>query len=224
MIRLQFLSLLFLLSFVGCIQDDFVADTIDPVLRITTSVDSISINSSFQFEAAYFNNVGVQEAVDIAWSSSDEAIISIDNSGLAQANALGQTLITASYNNGQSIISDVMEANVGQTTVSAPEERSGMISTTSSYALSGDFTLKEVGNNLVLEFASNYQASSALPGLYVYLTNNRNTISNAYEIAAVNVFNGQHSYTIPNVKINDYSYVLYFCKPFTVKVGDGKIL
>ncbi len=224
MIRLQFFSFLLLLSLVGCIQDDFVADTIDPVLRITSSVDSISINSSFQFEAAYFNNVGVQTAVDVSWSSSDETIISIDNLGLAQAKALGQTLITASYDNGQTTISDVMVANVGQTTVSAPAERTGMISTTSSYALSGDFTLKEVGNNLVLEFESNYQASSALPGLYVYLTNNRNTIANAYEIGAVNIFNGKHSYTIPNVGVNDYSYVLYFCKPFTVKVGDGKIL
>ncbi|MEM9549152.1 MAG: hypothetical protein AAGA77_24405, partial [Bacteroidota bacterium] len=62
-----------------------------------------------------------------------------------------------------------------------------------------------------------------LPGLYVYLTNNRNTTANALEIGAVEVFNGAHTYTVEDVGINDYKFLLYFCKPFNVKVGDGEI-
>ena len=89
--------------------------------------------------------------------------------------------------------------------------------------LEGSFTLEQVGDDLLLEFADDYRASSALPGLYIYMTNNKNTNANALEIDAVETFNGAHSYTIQNVGINDYKFLLYYCKPFNVKVGDGDI-
>ena len=106
--------------------------------------------------------------------------------------------------------------------VSNPE-RTGSLQTTSSYLLEGDFVLSEIDGILTLSFASNYKASTALPGLYVYLTNNPNTTSGAYEIGKVTDFNGVHTYTLPSsIGIMDYDYVLYFCKPFNVKVGDGQ--
>ena len=46
---------------------------------------------------------------------------------------------------------------------------------------------------------------------------------NAFEIGRVATFSGVHSYTIPNKGINDYNYIVYFCKPFNVKVGHGQI-
>ena len=107
--------------------------------------------------------------------------------------------------------------------VEPTQAKSGQITTTSSYALSGDFSLTAENNDLVLAFDENYNASTALPGLYIYLTNNPSTISGALEIGKVQTFSGVHSYTIPNVDINEYSHVLYFCKPFNVKVGDGEI-
>ena len=43
--------------------------------------------------------------------------------------------------------------------------------------------------------------------------------------AHVTVFSGAHSYQIVNagIDITTYDYLLYYCKPFVVKVGDGKI-
>jgi hypothetical protein len=112
---------------------------------------------------------------------------------------------------------------VGLSTVESSNDKSGTIQTTSSYALEGDFKLKKNGDNLILEFYEDYEASTALPGLYVYLSNNRNSIANAFEISAVETFSGAHSYSIENVGINDYKFLVYFCKPFNVKVGDGEI-
>jgi len=75
-----------------------------------------------------------------------------------------------------------------------------------------------------LDIAGNYEASTALPGLYVYLSNNPNSTSGSYEIGEVTVFNGAHSYTLPSsVDISDYKYILYWFKPFNVKVGDSTI-
>lgn len=99
----------------------------------------------------------------------------------------------------------------------------GMLETSSSYELKGDFTLTQDGANLLLEFASNYVADQALPGLYVYLSNSSASSANALEIQAVQVFSGAHHYTIPNVNLSDFQYVLYFCKPFNQRVGHGLI-
>ena len=109
--------------------------------------------------------------------------------------------------------------------VTAPQSYQGSIRTTSSYKLTGsyEYGLNDAGQ-LVLDIAGNYEASTALPGLYVYLSNNPNSTSGSYEIAEVNVFNGAHSYTLPSsIDISDYKYILYWCKPFNVKVGDSTI-
>lgn len=207
----------------GCIGDDLVFDEVDPELRITTSVDTLGINSDFQFKASYFNSVGLEEAVQVDWRSADDSIISISSEGRALGQQLGTTTLHATYDDGKSVLMDSMTVTVGSSTISAPTQKSGTVSTTSSYALTGDFTLTENGEDLVLEFAENYNASTALPGLYVYLSNNANSSAGALELGAVEVFAGTHTYLINNTGINDYTYVLYYCKPFNVKVGAGEI-
>lgn len=209
--------------FTACIKDDFVFDTVDPLLRIDRSVDTLALGADFQFTALYLNNIGVAEEVGILWQSSAPDIISINNNGLATALQNGNAIISATFNDGNQLLEDAIEVHTGEETVTVSSERSGQINTTSSYELVGDFTLSAEGSELVLSIADNYRASTALPGLYVYLTNNPNTIANAYEIGAVETFEGAHTYTLDDVELNDYNYVLYFCKPFNVKVGDGEI-
>lgn len=221
--KLPLLLLAPLILFTSCIKDDFIADTVDPILRIDQAVDTLAIHTEFRFTALYLNNVGLAEEVGILWQSSAPEIISIDANGLASALQSGSAIITAGFNDGDQFIEDSIEVHVGEETVIVNTDRSGVIATTSSYLLRGDFTLTAVGNNLELSIADNYRASTALPGLYIYLSNNPNTIANAFEIGPVTTFSGAHSYTIPGVGLNDYNYVLYFCRPFNVKVGDGEI-
>lgn len=219
-----FLTLLLITVFSSCIKDDFIFDTVDPVLRITSNIDTLAINTSFQFEGMFLNNIGVEKDVEVQWQSSDESIVSISGEGLAQALQVGSVTISASTTNGDIEITDSINLTVGQSTTTVPNEIiSGTINTTTFYVLEGDFEYEENEEGTVLSLADNYEASSSLPGLYVYLSNNRNSIANALEIGMVNVFSGEHSYEIPDVGINDYSYIVYFCKPFNVKVGDGEI-
>ncbi len=221
--KIKFFSLLLLIFFSACIQDDFIDDEVDPILRITSNIDTLAINTTFQLESKYLNNIGREEEADVTWSSSNSSVISITENGLIEGLQLGVSTITAQYNNGEGVLRDDLLIAVGETTTSSPLVINGEIATTSSYALSGDFTYSLIDDEVVLEFGDNYVASTALPGLYVYLSNNANSISGAYEIGMVEVFSGAHSYTIPGVGFNDYSYILYFCKPFNVKVGDGEI-
>ena len=101
---------------------------------------------------------------------------------------------------------------------------SGNLETKSGYTLEGTFSLSKTEDGLLLELGEDYLASSTLPGLYVYLSNNTNTTAQAYEIGAVSVFSGAHSYQLPtSIGLMDYQYILYWCKPFNVKVGEAKI-
>ncbi len=210
--------------FSSCIKDDIIQDFVEPTIRILSVPDTIELNTTYQFEFMYLNNIGVQENVGAVWSSSDPAIIEIDNSsGLATAIAVGSASISVEYQNGEVQVMETLNVNVGNSTVVQIQEKSGTIQTTSSYVLEGSFTLVEDGDNLILEFADDYKASAALPGLFIYFSNNRNSVANAFEIDAVETFSGAHTYVIENIGINDFEFLLYFCKPFNVKVGDGEI-
>lgn len=217
-----FLSIQLFLN--ACIGDDFLMDGRDPEVRITTSIDTLGVTNSFQMEYMYLNNVGIQEFVPVNWNSSNEDIAIIDNQGLLTGVSIGAVDITAEVSVDNEVISDTISIIIGDETVTNLVELSGDIETTSTYKLEGGFTLTEqVLDNIVLSFGEDYCASGALPGLYVYLSNNENSIADALEISEVTVFEGEHDYIINNVGINDYSHVVYFCKPFNIKVGDGKI-
>lgn len=219
-------SLIFALSIItltACIKDDFVDDLTEAQLRITTILDSIELNSSFQFEAMYLNNIGVQEVVDFEWSSSNPQIVEINNEGLATAISGGESTIRVRYDDDDETLIDSILVAVGETTVSSVQFINSNIVTTSSYLLEGDFTYSEIQSGVEIVFADNYAASTALPGLFVYLSNNPNSIANAHEIGAVEVFSGSHRYEVADVSFQDYKFLVYFCKPFNVKVGDGNL-
>ncbi len=223
----NFPFLLFLFAvvlFSGCIKDDFIDDRVDPVLRFTSSLDTIEIDTEFQLEAMYLNNVGREEMPDLDWTSLNPDILTVTQTGLVSAIMSGTATITVSFETEEGItVSDQMDITVGEETVITIEAKGGTIRTTSSYTLEGDFTLEEVDGNLVIKVAENYRASSNLPGLFIYLTNNPATTADALEIGPVQTFNGAHTYEIPGVGISDFQFLLYFCKPFNIKVGDGEI-
>ncbi len=214
------------LLFSACIGDDIIMDRVEETLRITAQAASIAAGETFLFEARYTNNIGETEKGQVTWLSSDAAILSIDQDGLATAITQGVVIVSAEVTlEDGTILKEEMDVEVSMVTVEIelPTSRSGVIETTTFYDLEGDFTINAVDDDLVIEIADNYKASSALPGLYVYLTNNPNSINDALEIGEVEVFEGAHTYEIENVGLMDYDYILYFCKPFRVKVGDGEI-
>lgn len=220
----KILAFAILLSFSSCIGNDYIDDFVEPVIRIENTPSSIKVGESYQLEYDFFNNVGKKEnGAQFILSSSDETIITVQNSGLLQAVSKGNSTIRISTDFGGKRYSTDFQVEVSETTIVVVESKSGTIKTTSSYALSGDFTIEKTDSGIVINIAENYNASTALPGLFIYLTNNKNTNVGAKEIGAVKVFKGAHSYNIDNVSISDFSHILYFCKPFSVKVGDGEI-
>ncbi|MDW3647922.1 MAG: hypothetical protein R8P61_12720 [Bacteroidia bacterium] len=207
----------------SCIGDDIIDDEVDPMLRIINPIDTIAFDSTYQFQLSYLNNIGREEPIqNVNWTSSAPTIIEVNSDGLAKGLMTGEAFLKAEVEVEGEMISDELLIQVGEQTTAAVTERTGTIETTSFYTLEGSFSLSEVEGDMVLAIGDDWKASSNLPGLYVYLTNNPSTTSGAYEIGEVTIFEGEHSYNLGNeVGLNDYEYVLYFCKPFNVKVGDG---
>lgn len=191
---------------------------------IINPIDNIRVSETHQYAVNYYNSLGELEETPFTWSSSNPTVATVNSSGLVRGISEGITIIKVRT----TVNSLVLESSTTlEITENGPVEnsKSGLIMTTSSYTLKGSFTLSKIddSNNLELYINSDYEASTSLPGLYIYLSNNPNSIGSAFEIGAVTTFSGAHTYTINNKGINDYSYVLYWCKPFGVKVGDGQI-
>jgi len=192
--------------------------------KINNPVTTLITTNAYTFTTLYTDGTGIIKPANVNWSSSDATTISITSSGTATALKEGIATITATTTDTTPILTSEIIINVPK--VAEGNSKSGSINTTSSYLLQGDFVIEEENNgaNIKITFNSNYKASTALPGLVVYLGNNPNSITTSHEIGAVTTFNGAHSYTLPDsIKLNDYKYILYWCKPFGIKVGEGEI-
>jgi uncharacterized protein YjdB len=107
----------------GCIGDDIIEDRVDPVVRVSNAIDTLKNGTSYQFEATFFDQVGMEVMIDLSWSSSDENIISISESGLANALQIGNALITVDglAPSGEQVSAELLVA-VGEETIGSISE------------------------------------------------------------------------------------------------------
>jgi len=95
LLKITFISI----AFVACIGDDFVDDIREPEIKITSTIDSLQINTSIMLETMYLNKAGLEEQVNVTWSSSDESVATVDNDGTVNALNFGETTIKFWRNN-----------------------------------------------------------------------------------------------------------------------------
>ena len=175
------------------------------VTEVTTTTTEVSTSTS-----------------DTSTTTSDTATSTTDN-----ATSTSDTSSPTDSNNDNSDSTEEEEEEEEEEDngiVVAPQFFEGQIRTTSSYILEGSFRYEHNGTQIILSLDDSYRASSSLPGLYLYLTNNPNSPEDGYEVGEVTVFAGAHSYNLPSsINLMDYKYLLYWCKPFRVKVGDAQL-
>ncbi|MEQ9412209.1 MAG: Ig-like domain-containing protein, partial [Cyclobacteriaceae bacterium] len=96
--RVEYVTLCALLMLGGCIGTDLVDDPIvDGQLEIVIDRMALLVGESEMASATYFNTFGIEEAVQIAWSTSPESVATVDANGLVTANAPGQAFLFAAY-------------------------------------------------------------------------------------------------------------------------------
>lgn len=217
----------------ACIGEDLVDDFVPERLTVLNPIDSLTVGQNHVLSVKFFNNAGQETPATVVWRSSNPALATVDAGGKVQGIAPGPVQVIAQIlDNGRTLADTVAIAVFAPSTNNPPPNPGGNPTTingnlrsTSSYVLTGAFSLATGSQNrLILSLADNYVADTNLPGLFVYLTNNPNSIANALELGRVQVFRGAHQYVLPAaVQLNSYSHILYWCKPFSVKVGDGQL-
>lgn len=223
--HIAFITILFSTLLASCVGDDYIEDRVDPIIKISNPLQSIAQDTTIKLEYSFKNNIGIEEIIEVEWNSENEEIATVDLEGTLTSLVKGNTIISVRASFEGQPVADFFELEVSEETVveEVPTSRTGSLMPSSFYDLEGSFSLEERNESLLLTLDANYNADTGLPGLYVYLSNNPNSINGAKEIGKVLEFSGEHTYEIENTDLFDFSHVLYFCKPFNVKVGDGAL-
>lgn len=202
-------------------------DQVPTEIRITNPILSLEIEQTHQYQAKYFDFVGREiSEKPLVWESSDPAVASVSHQGLVTAIGEGSAVITVtSEDDLGNVISATDKLEVSDNTQTEKMIISGTLQTTSSYLLRGSFRLEKTEASFTLYLEDDYQADRGLPRLVVFLSNNRNSVADAYRVGEVRVFSGAHSYDLPSeFGLMDYRYLLYWCEPFNVDVGEGILI
>lgn len=217
---------MFLSIFEGCIGTDVIDDLVPEKVEITNPIMSLKVGDSYELMFRYLNNVGMPDMAQVRWETSNPESLVINQNGELMAVEEGSAEISLVLVENNQVMDKITVEASDETVVAVSGDKQGTIATTSSYELSGDFVINNIEGGVQILIEDNYVASEALPGLYVYLSNNPTTVSGALEIGEVTVFSGAHSYDVlaSDLTVDTYAYLLYFCKPFNVKVGHGEIL
>ena len=185
---------------------------------ITGSSTNISEGETLQLQAKAYNiNGNEQNNNSFIWLSSDNAVLTVNSTGLVQAVSPGTVSVTASTGN--------VSSQPFQITVTGGT-RTGhfMKNPSQDHIVSGKATLKENNDGtLILEFDSTF-ASSGGPDVRVYLSVNQSISGNSFEVGSLKSTSGKQSYILPSsIKINSYDYVLIHCVPFNITFGWAKL-
>lgn len=194
-----------------------VEDSLTPAaILIESDTNEISQNDTLRFRATVTNINGVELAEEVVtWNSSDLGVLTVDQTGFATAVGVGSSEVTATAGN---VVSNTINVLVSQATVTS---RSGSFQNENGYRVSGDVELRQTANNdLELRFSSNF-SSQAGPDLAIYLGNNT---SSGIEIASLNQLSGSFTVAVPStIEINDYDFVLIWCKAVNAAFGSARL-
>ncbi|WP_020533919.1 DM13 domain-containing protein [Flexithrix dorotheae] len=185
-------------------------------IEISSPSTTVAINSTLQFSAEA-KNINDQEITgkSFVWTSSDESIATIDANGLLTGKDNGDVNISA--------MADGVSSNVIKVSIGSTGSRSGNFKGLTGHTVSGKVTLKRSGDNLLLDFAEDFESQSG-PGLFIYLSNSESSVSGGIEIKSLEANKGPFTLEVPSsVELSQYDYVIVHCKPFNIPFGAAKL-
>ena len=181
-------------------------------VTIQGSEDPIEVGQTVQLEAIVRNLDGDIISTGVSWSSSDEQVAAVNQTGLVSAISDGTTEIVAS---AEGINSVPFPITVGS---DAGDTRTGTFSGRNGYNAEGTAVLN-LGSDRSLEFLSDFKTQSG-PGLYIYLSPNASNVDGALNLGEIVATTGAQSYEIsPAANLDGLDHVIIYCKPFGVLFG-----
>lgn len=190
-------------------------NSVATITLTTPSSSNVAIGSTLQLTASATDvNGNALNVTSFNWTSNNTSVATVDQNGLVTGVADGLVTITASTNNVNSQAYQLTIGNGG----SSQASRKGQFGGANGYSVSGEATLEAAGNGVKLVLGSNFSSQNG-PGLYVYLSNSASSVSGGVELGKLRKNSGTDEYTIDNVSLDQYNFVLIYCKPFGATFG-----
>jgi len=199
-----------------------VVDDLDDVASVvisfsSTTKNNLAIGESITLQAQAKNiNGEVLSNRNIEWFSENDAILTVNQSGLVTAIANGTAEIHAK---SEGVKSNSIIFSVGASTV-----RTGTFVSAGGYQSSGSVTVSEVATGVQVQLSANFSASIAA-GTFIYLANSTNGAS----VKSSGLELGQYTPTGTKIFITSqatlqqYQYVVVLCKPFGITFGYAQL-
>ena len=186
------------------------------LVEVTGAKSMLDLSESVNLTARALNAEGQEVSnVDITWESTDSSIASVSSNGIVTGENTGSADIIASADQ----VTGSYPVTVGQTS-----ERMGQFESLNGYQTSGSVKLTLGTDEAVdINLGDDFSADNG-PGLYVYLSNNRSSISGGVEIGELRSNKGADTYNVPaDVTLDEYDFVLIYCRPFGVGFGSAEL-
>ncbi|MEM9856318.1 MAG: DM13 domain-containing protein [Bacteroidota bacterium] len=185
------------------------------LIEITADTSALSVNSQLQLEARAMTATGAEVTeAPISWRSLNEAIVTVTTEGLVTGLGNGVAEIEARLENINATF---------QLTVGNAASRMGQFESLKGYSTSGSVSVMSNGNRLSVNLESNFRTSNG-PGLYVYLSNNRSSVSGGIELGKLTSTTGASAYSTPEgIALDSFDYVIIYCKPFGAGFGTASL-
>jgi len=215
------LKILFLLTFIGCIETD-IEEQLEQNFMIAPTIRDVifRVNESYFIDAIYTDEFGDTLDVDINWASSDPNVLSFDGD-TARCHTTGVISITAE---ARGLLDEtIIEIFDEDEDVNLATERNGMLQGVGGYDIVGDMTISTNSDGDVILNVEGYTPDG--PGPYFYLSNSASSVSggiNLGEAKATGNYEINISALDANVSINSYDYLVVWCEPFRVRLGFGE--
>ncbi len=179
-------------------------------INITPLVHELTLNATATPTVeAKSNNGTVILGKTFTWQSANTAIAEVNaTTGVVTAKSYGTTTITATADGIQSAPAQIQVIRTGTFTGNS----------------AGTAKLKIENGVLKVQTGMNFSTSTSAPDLRIYVSKAGNNVSNAIEIGSLNQRSGAQSWNLPaGTNINEYRYVLVWCKQFSALYGTADL-
>ncbi|MBC7921533.1 MAG: DM13 domain-containing protein [Ferruginibacter sp.] len=188
------------------------------VARVTVSAPKNTLAAGEKLVmVANASNVDGQDlpGKPFTWQSSNPSVVAVDANGLATGVASGLALISAASGG---VKSTDFEVRVGGNV------RTGAFQSLNNHSVEGIATLTQESNQtLKLQFNDGF-STSFTNAVYVYLSNNQNSISGGFEVTKLDRASGAMTFSVPTtVSLTQFKYVIIHCRPFNIVFGAAEL-
>lgn len=182
-------------------------------IQVSGAKNTLTTGEKLNLTATIFNpfDEPIDQDREVFWLSGNPAVAAVADNGEVEAFAVGQTSITASIDSisSQPYLIEVIDGSV----------RTGSFEGAAGHKASGTAMLSADGaGGVQLMLSDDFEADNG-PGLYLYLSDSPSNVNGGVEIAPLTQLNGPSAYTVPNTSLQDFDYVIIYCKPFKIVVG-----